>query len=116
MSAHTYITRPHDSVTYTFQGNYRLPSNGQAANIIDHTKEHSVENFENLRAVVWIQDGNKAVHQSSYAFDKSDICNIKTITANTVPTLFLLWKRSLGCHMVFAVLQPSINSIKLKAG
>ncbi|HHB79736.1 MAG TPA: T9SS type A sorting domain-containing protein [Saprospiraceae bacterium] len=38
--------------TYQFNGNYRLPSNGQEANRIDHAIEHSVENFNNLGASI----------------------------------------------------------------
>lgn len=75
-----------DSVTYKFNGNYRLPTNGQTANQINHATEHSVEDFNNLRAVVWVQDANKNVLQSSFAFDKSDVCGIKTISASTAPT------------------------------
>ncbi|MEJ6695610.1 MAG: PKD domain-containing protein [Chitinophagales bacterium] len=44
------------STSYTFQGSYRLPANGQAANRINHAIEHSVEQFSDLRVVVWIQD------------------------------------------------------------
>ena len=43
------------SVTYTFNGNYRLPVNGQAANMINHAIEHSVEEFGDLRMVGWIE-------------------------------------------------------------
>ncbi len=52
--------------TYTFNGNYRLPADGQAANRINHTTEHSVENFGNLRIVAWIQStaADKQVFQA----------------------------------------------------
>jgi Secretion system C-terminal sorting domain len=43
------------SISYTFNGNYRLPVNGQAANMIDHTIEHSVEQFGDLRMAGWIE-------------------------------------------------------------
>lgn len=43
--------------TYTFPGKYRLPANGLAANIIDLSKEHSVEDFNNLEATMWIENG-----------------------------------------------------------
>lgn len=54
------------SITYTFNGNYRLPSNGQAANVIDHSIEHSVEEFSDLIMVGWLQDpsGSKQVFQA----------------------------------------------------
>lgn len=53
------------SFTYTFQGNYRLPANGQAASIIDHTIENSVENFYNTSVVAWVQTPNKQVMQAA---------------------------------------------------
>jgi thiol-disulfide isomerase/thioredoxin len=40
---------------YVFQGDYRLPADGQPANRIDHDNEHSVEDFNNLRAAAWIE-------------------------------------------------------------
>jgi hypothetical protein len=54
------------SLTYTFNGNYRLPSNGQAANIIDNSTEHSVEEFGDLAMLSWIQspNGDKQVYQA----------------------------------------------------
>jgi hypothetical protein len=54
------------SLTYIFKGNYRLPSN--ANNQINHATEHSVENFNDLGVVVWIQNhDNDEVIQSAYA-------------------------------------------------
>jgi hypothetical protein len=46
------------SVSYTFNGNYRLPVNGQAANMINHAIEHSVEEFGDLKMVGWIEKPN----------------------------------------------------------
>jgi hypothetical protein len=54
------------SFTYTFNGNYRLPSDGQAANIINHTTENSVEDFNNLYVISWLQSTNKSVYQAAY--------------------------------------------------
>ena len=58
-----------DSTTfiYTFNGNYRLPSNGQTANLINHTVEHSVEEFSDLTFVGWISadDGSRQVLQAA---------------------------------------------------
>lgn len=52
--------------TYTFPGNYRLPLDGQAANIINLSTENSVEEFGNLFAIVFLQDDNdKTVWQSA---------------------------------------------------
>ena len=57
--------------SYTFNGNYRLPNSSKDP--IDHTKEHSIENFENLRVLVWVQDlQTKEVFNSAWAYDKDD--------------------------------------------
>lgn len=45
--------------SFTFPGNYRLPSDGQSANIINLATENSVENFWNLSAVVFVEDDTK---------------------------------------------------------
>lgn len=42
-------------VEYQFQGNYRLPVDGQPSNRINHLTEHSVEYFSNLAASVWVE-------------------------------------------------------------
>lgn len=44
-------------ISYTFNGNYRLPANGAEANRINHAIEHSVENFNNLSVVAWVEYG-----------------------------------------------------------
>ena len=41
---------------YTFPGKYRLPSDGLVANIINLDTEHSVEEFEDLEVVVWLEN------------------------------------------------------------
>jgi len=46
------------TVTYTFNGNYRLPINGQAANMINHAIEHSVEEFGDLAMMGWIESAS----------------------------------------------------------
>ena len=54
------------NLQHIFQGNYRLPFD--ATSPINHTIEHSVEDFSNLMVAVWIQDAvTKEVHQSTYA-------------------------------------------------
>ena len=54
------------NLQHIFQGNYRLPPN--ASTPINHTIEHSVEDFSNLMVVVWIQNViTKEVYQSAYA-------------------------------------------------
>jgi len=52
------------SFTYTFNGVYRLPSDGQTANIINLATEHSVENFSNTSVVAWVQGSDKTVFQA----------------------------------------------------
>ncbi|MCF8254170.1 MAG: T9SS type A sorting domain-containing protein [Bacteroidia bacterium] len=52
--------------SFTFPGSYRLPFDGQAANIINLSTENSVEEFGNLFAIVFLQDDNdKTVWQSA---------------------------------------------------
>lgn len=53
------------STSFEFKGTYRLPANGQTANRINHATENSVEEFSDLRVVVWIEDQtNKDVLQA----------------------------------------------------
>ena len=56
--------------TYTFNGNYRLPSN--SSDEIDHAIEHSVENFENLEVVVFVQNIDRSMVNSAWGFDPAD--------------------------------------------
>ena len=57
--------------TFTFAGNYRLPLSSRDP--IDHSKEHSVEDFNNLSVVVWMQNlQTKEIYNSAWGFDKSD--------------------------------------------
>jgi len=64
------------SSEYTFQGNFRLPSNGQAANRINHATEHSVEEFSDLRVVVWLEEADtKEVLQAFNAVSPLDTDN-----------------------------------------
>jgi hypothetical protein len=54
------------NLSYTFNGDYRLPTNANSP--IDHTINHSVENFENLIVVYWIQNiQTKEVYQAGKA-------------------------------------------------
>ena len=53
-------------VNYTFKGSYRLPND--AGDIIDDATEHSVEDFNDLGVVVWIQNATtKEVYNSKNA-------------------------------------------------
>jgi len=52
--------------SYTFNGSYRLPASGDPNLIINPLTEHSVENFDNLYAVAFVQDeADKLVWQSA---------------------------------------------------
>ena len=54
------------NLEWEFKGNYRLPAD--ARNPINHSTEHSVENFNNLEVVVWLQNmKTKEVYQSATA-------------------------------------------------
>ncbi len=70
------------TISYTFNGNYRLPANGQTANIIDHTIEHSVEDFSDLTMMGWLQaaDGTKQVFQAAN-FIEEMITDAPTLSA-----------------------------------
>ena len=68
------------NLTYTFNGLYNLPPDSDTP--IDHSFENSIEDFQNLGVVVWIQDEDtKYVLQSSegsivtstYELDKKEI-------------------------------------------
>lgn len=53
---------------YQFHGDYRLPANAQASNIINWNIEHSIENFWNLGVIVFLQDDKtKEVLQAQFA-------------------------------------------------
>jgi len=53
-----------ENFSHTFQGSYTLPPD--ANNPIDHTTQHSVEDFSNLGVVTWIQDdATKEILQST---------------------------------------------------
>ena len=55
-----------ENFSYTFQGNYILPPD--ANNPVNHTTQHTVEDFNNLGVIVWIQDDNsKEILQSTTA-------------------------------------------------
>jgi len=69
-----------DSITvnYTFNGNYRLPADGAAANRINHASENSVEEFTDLYVIAWIQGADKQVYQAA---------NLTSLTPNSTEDL-----------------------------
>ena len=63
LTSGTAVTK---TLSYTFNGSYRLPAN--ALSPINHATEHSVEEFFDLGVVVWLQDNvTKEVYQAAYA-------------------------------------------------
>jgi hypothetical protein len=56
------------NLSYIFNGSYRLPTDGQTANIINNSIENSVEEMTDIMLVYWIQDNTtKEVLQSGTA-------------------------------------------------
>jgi len=59
---------------HEFKGSFRLPSSAQDP--IDHSIEHSVEEFSDLNVVVWVQNtSTKEVFQSAWATNNVGINN-----------------------------------------
>ena len=56
------------TVSHDFNGSYVLPANGQQANWPDLDTEHTIENWEDLLVVMWVQNTNtKEVYQAGIA-------------------------------------------------
>lgn len=55
--------------SYAFNGNFRKPNSAQDP--IDHSMEHSVEEFTDLGVIVWLQDSQGNIEQSAYATESS---------------------------------------------
>jgi hypothetical protein len=54
------------NLSFAFQGEYNADTGMR--DMVDHATEHTVENFDNLQVVVWVQDTwTRAVHQSTAA-------------------------------------------------
>jgi hypothetical protein len=65
LSPMTKNTSVSKSLSFTFNGNYRLPLDGQAANHINNATENSIESWDDLAVVVFVQDAvTKEVLQS----------------------------------------------------
>ena len=68
-----------ENFSHTFQGSYTLPPD--ANNPIDHNTQHSVEDFNNLGVVSWIQDdATKEILQSTISVASAVNINEKHIT------------------------------------
>ena len=87
------------NMTYTFQGNYRLPAN--ASSPIQHATEHSVEEFSDLSIIIWVEDpATGDVFQSAISEDMSVGINevvengaILNMFPNPSATVTNLWYR-----------------------
>jgi len=80
LGAMTVGTPQTTTLTYKFEGVYRLPSDGASANRINLGTEHSVENFANLKVVAWVQGADKTVYQAAHlmkvnSLDVNDVTN-----------------------------------------
>jgi len=65
LSPMTKSTSVSKSMNFSFVGNYRLPLDGSAAQHINHTTENSIETWDDLAVVVYVQDATtKEVLQS----------------------------------------------------
>lgn len=65
ISAFTKGSAVNETLEYSFVGEYRLPNDGTTAQHINHTTENSVETWDDLKVVVFVQDATtKEVLQS----------------------------------------------------
>ena len=70
-----------ENFSYTFQGNYVLPFDANSP--VNHTSEHTVEDFDNLGVIVWVQDDNtKEILQSTTASLVTDVKDDLTAANN----------------------------------
>ena len=87
------------SESYTFNGDYVLPAN--ALDPIDASVEHSVENFDSLKVLVFVQDTvSLEVHQSAWA--KKNATSVKEFIKEDMD--FVIYPNPFSSH---------INLIKL---
>lgn len=71
-------------LSYTFNGSYILPSD--AATPTDHLIENTVEDFENLGVIIWVQDNDsKYILQSTEASLVTSINESKNPSFNVFP-------------------------------
>ena len=56
LSPMTKGTKVTKTLSHEFKGNYRLPWNGTTAQHINHNTENSIETWDDLKIVVWVQD------------------------------------------------------------
>ncbi len=86
------------TMTFTFTGSYRLPADGKTANRIALATEHSVEHFDSLKVVAWIQGSTKEVFQAG---------NLSKVAATAIANV----SNSVGEVMVFP--NPSSSNVNV---
>jgi hypothetical protein len=69
------------SLSFKFVGKYRLPIDGALANRIVHTKEHSVEEFSDLRIVAWVQ----STGQDKQVYQAVNLTKKSVVGSNNIP-------------------------------
>ncbi len=72
------------NLSWTAPGAYRLPLDAQTANIINLATEHSIEEFDDLEVVVWLQESDKSVLQSNSADLSFIVSNDNPISLKSV--------------------------------
>ncbi len=79
-------------MTYTFPGDYRLPANGLPANRIDLETEHSVEEFTDLAASVWVEYPEDrqilAANEADEATAVEDIAELEEYSLSPNPVVY----------------------------
>ena len=70
--------------SFTFPGSYRLPNDGQAANISNLATENSVEDIWNLHAVVFVEDDTKKEVWQSQSTASVFPLNVKSINSDNL--------------------------------
>jgi len=56
LSPMTKGTKVTKTLSHEFKGDWRLPLDGSAAQHINHNTENSIETWDDLKIVVWVQD------------------------------------------------------------
>ena len=95
--------------SYTFNGNYRLPTD--ASNPVNHTIEHSIEDFSNLMVAVWIQDVvTKEVYQSTYA----TLSSFTPVTYDCIEDVCIDPGTGTGTYTSLSACQATCNSVSVE--
>ena len=75
------------TLSYTFPGSYRLPVDGQPSHYINTATENSVEHFDSLKVVAWVQGADKSVYQAGN-MSKASPTEISSVAAMSEVTVF----------------------------